>query len=46
VITPELAGMTYLRFGQRQQLIALGMRAAEAALPAIRAIAVEPRAIA
>jgi NTE family protein len=36
-ISPDLAGMSYFNFRQARQLIDLGRRAAEAALPAIQA---------
>lgn len=36
LIVPELAGATYFNFGKRDEMIALGMRAAEAKLPLIR----------
>ena len=37
VISPELSGFSYLRFSRREELIARGIRAAEAKLPDIRA---------
>jgi hypothetical protein len=35
LICPELAGESYFRFHRRNELVALGARAAEAALPRI-----------
>jgi hypothetical protein len=46
LITPELAGATYLRFSKHKELIALGKRAAEAQLPVIRAALSERAALA
>lgn len=37
MISPELGGMTYFRFGQARRMIELGRRAAEAAIPGIKA---------
>lgn len=37
LIAPDLAGYSYVRFGQRESLMALGARAAEESLPVIQA---------